>query len=123
MLPPFFCLNAFSISLSLRWSTCFFISFIITLSSTLRIEAHSFRHAYLTMSFGISPILLAKSAISAALFIGSSANGVVIITTKGGKKNNGMKVDYSGYVGVDRIRKGVYDVMDSEQYGQYMRMA
>ena len=71
----------------------------------------------------IETIQVLKDAAAGAIYGSRAANGVVIITTKGGKKNNGMKVDYSGYVGVDRIRKGVYDVMDSEQYGQYMRMA
>ena len=34
-----------------------------------------------------------------------------------------MKIDYSGYVGYDQVQKGVYDVMDSYQYGQYVNMA
>ena len=34
-----------------------------------------------------------------------------------------MKVDYRGYLGVDQIKKGVYEVMDAAQYGDYVRMA
>jgi TonB-linked SusC/RagA family outer membrane protein len=48
---------------------------------------------------------------------------VVIITTKQGKKNQPMKIDYSGYYGFDQVQKGVYDVMDSRQYGEYVTMA
>ena len=47
----------------------------------------------------------------------------MIITTKGGKKNQPIMVDYTGYVGVDKIRKNVYKVMDSAQYGDFVRMA
>ena len=47
----------------------------------------------------------------------------MIITTKSGKKNEGMKVDYTGYMGIDKIRKGVYDVMDAAEYGKFVRQA
>lgn len=71
----------------------------------------------------IETIQVLKDASAAAIYGSRAGNGVVIITTKSGKKNDRMKVDYSGYVGADRIRKGVYNVMNSEQYGEYMRMA
>ena len=32
-------------------------------------------------------------------------------------------MEYRGYAGVDQIRKGVYDVMDAAQYGDYIRMS
>ena len=34
-----------------------------------------------------------------------------------------MKINYSGYYGFDQVQKGVYDVMDSYQYGDYVKMA
>jgi len=34
-----------------------------------------------------------------------------------------MKIDYSGYYGLDRVQSGVYDVMNAEQYGQYVTKA
>ena len=71
----------------------------------------------------IETIQVLKDASAAAIYGSRAANGVVIITTKSGKKEQPMKIDYSGYFGVDRIRKGVYDVMDSEEYGKYVRMA
>ena len=71
----------------------------------------------------IETIQVLKDASAAAIYGSRAANGVIIITTKGGKKNQQMRVDYSGYAGVDKIRKGVYDVMDAEQYGEYLRMA
>ncbi len=69
----------------------------------------------------IETIQVLKDASAAAIYGSRAANGVVIITTKSGKKNQPIKVDYRGYVGVDQIRKGVYKVMDAAQYGQLMR--
>ena len=71
----------------------------------------------------IETIQVLKDASAAAIYGSRAANGVVIITTKSGKKSQPMKIDYRGYVGVDEIRKGVYDVMDAHQYGDYVRMA
>ncbi len=71
----------------------------------------------------IETIQVLKDASAAAIYGSRAANGVVIITTKSGKKSQPMKVDYRGYAGVDQIRKGVYDVMDATQYGEYVRMA
>ncbi|NCB83352.1 MAG: TonB-dependent receptor [Bacteroidia bacterium] len=71
----------------------------------------------------IETLQVLKDASAAAIYGSRAANGVVIITTKQGKKNQTMKIDYSGYVGYDQVQKGVYDVMDSYQYGQYVNMA
>lgn len=71
----------------------------------------------------IETLQILKDASAAAIYGSRAANGVVIITTKQGKKNQAMKIDYSGYLGVDQVQKGVYDVMDSYQYGQYVTMA
>lgn len=71
----------------------------------------------------IETIQVLKDASAAAIYGSRAANGVVIITTKSGQKNQKMKLDYSGYVGMDRIRKGVYDVMNAEDFGKYTRMA
>lgn len=71
----------------------------------------------------IETIQVLKDASAAAIYGSRAANGVVIITTKSGKKDQPMRVDYRGYMGVDQIKKGVYDVMDAEQYGEYVRMA
>lgn len=71
----------------------------------------------------IETIQVLKDASAAAIYGSRAANGVVIITTKSGKKDQPMRVDYRGYMGVDQIKKGVYDVMDAKQYGDYVRMA
>ena len=71
----------------------------------------------------IETIQVLKDASAAAIYGSRAANGVVIITTKNGKKNQPVRVDYRGYLGVDNIRKGVYEVMDAAQYGDYIRMS
>jgi len=71
----------------------------------------------------IETLQVLKDASAAAIYGSRAANGVVIITTKQGKKNEAMKIDYSGYYGLDQVQKGVYDVMDSYQYGEYVTMA
>ena len=71
----------------------------------------------------IETIQVLKDASAAAIYGSRAANGVVIITTKNGKKNQPVKVEYRGYAGVDQIRKGVYDVMDAAQYQDYIRQS
>lgn len=68
----------------------------------------------------IETIQILKDASAAAIYGSRAGNGVIIITTKSGKKNQPLRVDYSGYVGFDQVEKGVYDVMDSRQYGEHM---
>ena len=48
---------------------------------------------------------------------------MVIITTKGGKKEQPLKVDYKGYFGIDKIQKDAYDILDAEQYSRYLGIA
>ncbi len=71
----------------------------------------------------IATIQILKDASAAAIYGSRAANGVVIITTKSGKKDQPAKVDYSGYFGIDNISKKVYDVMDADQYSQYLGTA
>ncbi|HKJ42698.1 MAG TPA: SusC/RagA family TonB-linked outer membrane protein, partial [Sunxiuqinia sp.] len=71
----------------------------------------------------IETLQVLKDASAAAIYGSRAANGVVIITTKQGKKNQAMKIDYSGYLGFDQVERGVYDVMDSRQYEKYINMA
>lgn len=68
----------------------------------------------------IASIQVLKDASAGAIYGSRAANGVIIITTKSGKKEQPLKVDYKGYFGVDNIRKGVYDVMNANQYSQYL---
>ena len=71
----------------------------------------------------IATIQVLKDAAAAAIYGSRAANGVVIITTKNGQKDQPLKVDYRGYFGVDKISKGVYDVMDASQYSNYIGQA
>ena len=68
----------------------------------------------------IETIQVLKDASAGAIYGSRAANGVVIITTKGGKKEQPLKVDYKGYFGVDWIPGGVYDVMNADQYSDYL---
>ncbi len=71
----------------------------------------------------IETIQVLKDASAAAIYGSRAANGVIIITTKQGKKNSPMKVDYSGYYGVDNVQKDVYSVMNADQYKTFVTMA
>ncbi len=71
----------------------------------------------------IETLQILKDAAAAAIYGARAANGVVIITTKQGKKNQSMKIDYKGYMGFDQVQSGVYDVMDASQYAQYVTMS
>lgn len=68
----------------------------------------------------IASIQILKDASAAAIYGSRAANGVVIITTKQGKKDQPARVDYSGYFGWDKISKKTYDVMDADQYSTYL---
>ena len=71
----------------------------------------------------IETLQILKDASAAAIYGSRAANGVVIITTKQGQKNQAMKIDYSGYLGLDQVQKDVYNVMDAYQYADYVTMA
>lgn len=71
----------------------------------------------------IESIQVLKDASAAAIYGSRAGNGVVIITTKQGKQNQSMKIDYSGYMGLDQVQKNEYDVMDAYQYADYVTMA
>lgn len=71
----------------------------------------------------IATIQVLKDASAGAIYGSRAANGVVIITTKNGIKDQPLKVDYSGYFGVDAIPSNVYDVMNADQYSQYLGQA
>ena len=71
----------------------------------------------------IETIQVLKDASAGAIYGSRAANGVVIITTKGGKKEQPLKVDYKGYFGIDKIQKDAYDILDAEQYSRYLGIA
>jgi len=71
----------------------------------------------------IATIQVLKDASAGAIYGSRAANGVVIITTKNGQKDQPLKVGYSGYFGIDKISGNVYDVMDADQYSNYLGQA
>lgn len=71
----------------------------------------------------IETIQVLKDASAAAIYGSRAANGVIIITTKRGAKNQPMRINYTGYVGVDQIKDDVYEVMNTEQYAKYINQA
>ena len=71
----------------------------------------------------IASIQVLKDASAAAIYGSRAANGVIIITTKNGQKEQPLKVGYKAYIGIDKISDGVYDVMNADQYSQYLGQA
>jgi len=63
----------------------------------------------------IESITILKDASAGAIYGANSANGVIIITTKQGKKNSEMRVEYNGYYGWDKVWQ-IQDVTDRQQY-------
>ena len=51
----------------------------------------------------IESISVLKDASAGAIYGAAAANGVILITTKRGVKNTPMRIDYSGYFGIDKI--------------------
>jgi TonB-dependent starch-binding outer membrane protein SusC len=51
----------------------------------------------------VESISVLKDASAAAIYGAAAANGVIIITTKQGKKNTALKVTYNGFIGNDKV--------------------
>jgi TonB-dependent starch-binding outer membrane protein SusC len=63
----------------------------------------------------IESMQVLKDASAGAIYGSRAANGVVIITTKQGKKNTPLKVEYSSYLGVDQVWQRI-PVLGREDY-------
>lgn len=63
----------------------------------------------------IESISVLKDASAAAIYGAAAANGVIIITTRQGRKNTPMRIEYNGYYGVDKVWQK-QDVTNREQY-------
>lgn len=68
----------------------------------------------------IESIQVLKDASAAAIYGNRAANGVVIITTKKGKKGD-MKVDFSSKFSIDKVKR--IDLMDTTEFFKYNDMA
>ena len=70
----------------------------------------------------IASIEILKDAASSAIYGAEGANGVVIITTKTGKKNSG-EVSYNGQYSKQSLKPGFIKMMNAREYQQYMQDA
>lgn len=63
----------------------------------------------------IETINILKDAASAAIYGSRGANGVVLITTKGGKRNQDGKISYEAYYGIQQAAR-LLDLLDAREY-------
>ncbi|MDA3893638.1 MAG: TonB-dependent receptor [Salinivirgaceae bacterium] len=67
----------------------------------------------------IESIDVLKDAASAAIYGSRAANGVVLVTTKKGKKGQPIKVSYNSYYGIQNISRKL-DMLNAQQYMEIM---
>jgi TonB-linked SusC/RagA family outer membrane protein len=67
----------------------------------------------------IESIDVLKDAASAAIYGSRAANGVILVTTKQGKKNMKPSISYDGYYGVQNVYK-TPDVLNAKEYAFIM---
>lgn len=70
----------------------------------------------------IASVEVLKDAASAAIYGAEGANGVVIITTKTGRRNS-SEVSYQGQFGVQSVKKDFIKMMNAQEYQQYLQEA
>ena len=69
----------------------------------------------------IENVSVLKDASAAALYGSRGASGVVIVTTKKGKFNSGLKVQYRSLYGVSLKPEAQFEVMNTRQYLTWQR--
>ena len=70
----------------------------------------------------IQEMSILKDASAAAIYGVRAANGVVIITTKKGRRNQKAQITYNGYVGIQQATN-VLEMTNSSQYAEMLREA
>ena len=70
----------------------------------------------------IKEMSVLKDASAAAIYGVRAANGVVIITTKNGSRNQKTQISYDGYVGVQKATNKL-KMANSSQYAQMLMEA
>ncbi len=68
----------------------------------------------------IESFTVLKDASATAIYGSRGSNGVIIITTKKGRKNQAPKVSYNGTFSLSAIAKKL-DVMDASEYRQFIK--
>ena len=70
----------------------------------------------------IADITVLKDAAASAIWGARAANGVIVVTTKSGNKNEKMKISYNGFVNfIGRPDFGYSKMLNSQQYIQVAR--
>lgn len=67
----------------------------------------------------IQSIEVLKDAAAAAIYVSRASNGVVIITTKRGKREGSPAINFDSYYGIQNIAKKV-DLMNADELRQYV---
>lgn len=67
----------------------------------------------------VASMEILKDAASAAIYGAEGANGVIIITTKTGKKNS-PEISYSGQFGTQSVKDDFITMMNAQQYQGYL---
>ena len=75
--------------------------------------------AYLSPNV-IESMQILKDASSAAIYGSRAANGVVLITTKQGSKNQAPHISFSSFVGLNSVPK-TFRVMNTAEYREYAK--
>ena len=70
----------------------------------------------------VASIEILKDAASSAIFGSEGANGVIIITTKTGKRNS-SEISYQAQYGVQSVKDDFIKMMNAQQYQQYLAEA
>ncbi|HEX6913918.1 MAG TPA: TonB-dependent receptor [Chitinophagaceae bacterium] len=70
----------------------------------------------------IASIDILKDAASSAIYGSEGANGVIIITTKTGRRNT-SDITYQAQFGVQSVKPGFIKMMNAKQYQQYLQEA
>lgn len=75
--------------------------------------------AYLSPN-DIESMQILKDASSAAIYGSRAANGVVLITTKQGSRNQAPHISFSSFVGINTVPK-TFKVMNTDEYREYAK--
>jgi TonB-linked SusC/RagA family outer membrane protein len=69
----------------------------------------------------IESVSILRDAAATSIYGSRSANGVVVIKTKGGKYESGLKISYTSTYGISELPKDKYNLMSSQQLLHFQR--
>ncbi|HTF29118.1 MAG TPA: TonB-dependent receptor [Flavitalea sp.] len=68
----------------------------------------------------IESVEVLKDAASAAIYGSRGSNGVILITTKKGKRGEKAQISFSAYAGIQQVTKKI-DVMNAQEFAEYTK--